>query len=351
VLEVLKSDSENAQKRRHQLRSVKDMKDIVSGTISRFLSLLPIQGEMLVASRRALREEIIELQAFLVLSLLSARSWVDSRSLPVPKANFEEWVMPLKIEAVPGDESFDAVFRLLQWCHRRILMDKRFDEFLKKEDKEPWLTDYRSFLGTTDGKLEMERYCDGALRPWPTWSEIDVRSGRVDVDAVYGRLAREEQWMRLALLQVEIFAENKDLHPFLSKLVDQVGKRLKRRATAPVGYLPPWGFRCLDHLLEMDLAVAKKRLGYSRDDLQDKIQVTYENCLYFLKSDLSFIKSRDTADPTWMEDHWNMDFSNSVCSSFLEATKLLQKEPGSLHNLVPSPTSPGRYSRIRRVSC
>jgi hypothetical protein len=170
-------------------------------------------------------------------------------------------------------------------------------------------------------------------------------SGRGDAaDVVFSQLAREEKWMQLALLQVELFSDDESLRPFLSKLVDQVSKRLKRRATTPVGYLPAWGYRCLDHLLEMDWAVAKRKLGYHWEDLQNKIQSSYENCCYFLKSDLSFFGSRDTADPSWLYGHWNMDLSSSICSSFLKAVKLLQDESVSARDSAAMLGTVGTYS-------
>lgn len=316
---------------------MKDLKEIISGSISRYLSLI-IQKENLVGSNFSLLKEVVEIQAFLAMSLLSAHSSVNLESLP--QDEMVGWILPIQIETVPGEESFDAVFRLLQWCHRKILRDKRFTNLFSKK---PWLQKY---LDTKKDRLdlELERYRDGALRPLPMPSEIDILSGSGDAADVFSQLAREEQWLRLALLQVELFADDDRVRPFLSKLVDQVGKRLKRRATAPIGYLPPWGYRCLDHLLEMDYAVAKKKLGYSWEDLQNKIQSSYENCRYFLKSDLSFFASRDSADPSWIQGHWDMDLSSSVCSSFLQAANLLQKDPDNSHNPANTLGSLGAYS-------
>ncbi|KAF4627020.1 hypothetical protein G7Y89_g11137 [Cudoniella acicularis] len=325
ILTILKPETGQGQDPSESAGNAKDVNGIISGSISRYLSLL-MEKENLVGSNFDLLKEVVEIQAFLVMSLFSARSCVDLESLP--QENMEGWILPIQIETVPGEESFDAVFRLLQWCHRKILMDERFKELFSEK---PWLQNYLD-ANRDRLSLELERYRDGALRPLPMPSEIDILSGSGDAADVFPQLAREEQWMRLALLQVEIFAEDTLLRPFLSKLVDQVSKRLKRRATSSVGYLPPWGYRCLDHLLEMDWAVAKKTLGYSWEDLQNKIQSSYENCRYFLKSDLSFFKSRDTADPSWIQGHWDMDLSSSVCSSFLQAAKLLQEDPDSAHN-------------------
>jgi len=97
-------------------------------------------------------------------------------------------------------------------------------------------------------------------------------------------------------------------------------------------------------LLEMEWAVAKKKLGYSWEDLQNKVQSSYENCLYFLKSDLSFFKSRDTADPSWIRGHWDTSLSSVICSSFLEAAKLLHQEPGGAHGSVSMLDSLGEHS-------
>jgi hypothetical protein len=319
---------------------VNNLKEIISGSISRYLSLI-IQKENIVGSNFTLLKEVVEIQAFLAMSLLSAHSWINLDSLP--QEELEGWILPIQIETVPGEESFDAVLRLLQWCHRKILRDERFTNLFSKNSwLQKYLDDKKDRLD-----LELERYRDGALRPLLMPSEIDILSGSGDAADVFSQLAREEQWLRSALLQVELFADVPDedsVRPFLSKLVDQVSKRLKRRATAPIGYLPPWGYRCLDHLLEMDWAVAKKKLGYSREDLQNKIQSSYENCRYFLKSDLSFFASRDSADPSWIQGHWDMDLSSSVCSSFLHAAELLQKDTDNSHNPANTPGHFGAYS-------
>jgi hypothetical protein len=94
----------------------------------------------------------------------------------------------------------------------------------------------------------------------------------------------------------------------------------------------------------MDCAVAKKRLGYPWEDLQNRIQSSYEDCLYFLKSDLLLFKSRTTADPSWIQEHWDMAFSSSICSSFLEAVIVLQQEPESAQSSVSMLNSSGKHS-------
>jgi hypothetical protein len=128
----------------------------------------------------------------------------------------EAWILPIQVEAVPGNESFDAVLRLLQWCHRSILIDERFKKLFSGK------TWFQKYLDTESDRLslELERYRDGSLRPIPMLSEIDLLSGSGDVTDVFSQLNREEQWMQFALLQVEIFADDVSLRPFLSKLVD-----------------------------------------------------------------------------------------------------------------------------------
>lgn len=310
---------------RNDPKNVKTIREIISGSISRCVSLRVPPKEFVVSSDIRYRIEIIEIQAYLVMSLLFARSSIDVGSLQ--NSNMKEWILPIQTERIPGDDTFDAVVRLLQWCHRRILTDERFKDLFSEH---LWFQNYLE-NEADDLNLELERYRDGALAPLPIFSEIDILSGSGDAADVFSQLTREQEWMQLALLQVEIFADDERLRPFLLKLVDQVGKRLKKRATTAVGYLPPWGYRCLDHLLEMDLTTAKKKLGYSWEDLQDKIQSSYENCLYFLKSDLLFFNSRDATNPAWIQGHWDMKFSSSICSSFLEAAKLLQPDSHDGH--------------------
>jgi hypothetical protein len=83
VLAILKPKGQEPQPGK-DAENVKEMNDIISGSISRSLSLL-VPENLFVSnftSNFGLRKEVIEIQAFLVMSLLSARSCVDLETLP-----------------------------------------------------------------------------------------------------------------------------------------------------------------------------------------------------------------------------------------------------------------------------
>ena len=131
------------------------------------------------------------------------------------------------------------------------------------------------------------------------------------------QVRREQQWNQLALLQVELIEINKETKPFLTNLVDEVAVRLRSRETRTLGNLPPWGYRCLGHSLRIELAIAQMKLGKPWEEFNEIVQNAYDDCLYFLRSDLLFLKSWDSTDPAWISEHWDINFSSIVNASFL----------------------------------
>jgi hypothetical protein len=214
-------------------------------------------------------------------------------------------------------EHKDSVAYLLDWFYGRAIMDKVLRE------KFPILARYQP-------DTEKLRRCeDGAL------ARISAER-----ESPYQRIIREEKWNQLALLSAELFGNVEETKPFVSKLIDEVEKRLEERETEKLGDLPPWGYRCLDHSLLIDLAFAKFKLGNHSKDLHKTIHDAYTECLYFLRSDHSFLKSWDSTEPTWTSDHWNLDCSSLVSSSFLSIATM---------ELAPS-TTPSMQTKYTLIS-
>jgi hypothetical protein len=218
-------------------------------------------------------------------------------------------------------EDKDSVASLLRWCHGRAVMN----EVLR--GKFPDLAEYQP-------KAE-------ELRMWE--DDALAKIGAIE-GTPYQRIICEERWNQLALLSVELFWKDKDATPFLHKLINEVEKRVKERQTEKLGDLPPWGYRSLDHSLLIDLAIAKSKFENWSKDLHEMIHDAYTNCLYFLRSDHSFLKSWDSTEPTWIPDHWNLDCSSLVSSSFLSIVTMEPVEP------VEPATTPSMQTKFTLIS-
>jgi hypothetical protein len=206
---------------------------------------------------------------------------------------------------------YDYVTCLLQWCHRMILTRTDFLEKLNISIQ----IDSRDIQRSAARALEKP-----SPRTIPT--EIESLSGENIPQGMAEQEVREEQWNLLALLQVELFAHDPEAKPFLSNLVDEVAKRLKTRETRSLGNSPPWGYRCLDHSLQIELAIANYNLKKVQQSVLDTVQNAYAECSYFLQSNLSFLTSWDSTDPSWLSKHWDFDCSSLVNSSFLAVATL-----------------------------
>src|SRR5271163_2946451 len=136
------------------------------------------------------------------------------------------------------------------------------------------------------------------------------------------QIVRQEQWNQVALVQAEIFGDNPRTRPFIHKLIDEVSNRLSKAQTRTLGNQPPWGYRCLDHSLRIELTISKANLEGPKDEIRESIQSAYTDCSYFLQSNFSFVKSWNTTDPTWTREFWDLDCTSYVCSSFLGVATL-----------------------------
>jgi hypothetical protein len=204
------------------------------------------------------------------------------------------------LEELKDTESGYSNSCLLMWCYGRVILDKGFG------------TSFSSFVSRYKPETdELQMYEVGAL----------VRPNAAG-ETPYERINREEKWTQLALLQAELFASVEDTKPFVSKLVSEASKRLKERQSSQLGDSQPWGYRCLDHSLRIDLAIAKFNVLNQSKNLQETIQDAYNDCESFLRSDHSFLRSWDTTDPSWISEHWDLDCSSIVSSSLLSIVTL-----------------------------
>jgi hypothetical protein len=160
-------------------------------------------------------------------------------------------------------------------------------------------------------------------------------TSKVIVSNPYRRIFREEQWNQLALLAVELLRVRKENEldnlpvakkpinqDVAKKLIDQVAARLKKQEYRTVEGSPPWGYRCLDHSQRIDLAIAQSSLGEFDGRILETLQDAYFDCLYFLRSDHSFLRTWDANDSEWLPDQWNLECSSIVCSSLLSIAGL-----------------------------
>jgi hypothetical protein len=117
----------------------------------------------------------------------------------------------------------------------------------------------------------------------------------------------EEQWPQLALLRGELFLNDKKIQLFVSKPVSEVEKRLHGRKNRTLGSLILWAYLCLDYSLLIDQAATEMWLRKSYENLRNT---------YFLKSDHSFLNSRDS-ETIWTSEHWDFECSSLISSSSL----------------------------------
>jgi hypothetical protein len=139
---------------------------------------------------------------------------------------------------------------------------------------------------------------------------------------------REEKWNQLAFLAVEILggrgekSSASDNIPVAEKLINQVNARLRKQEHRMVEDLPSWGYRCLDHSQRINLIIAEYKLGDRNSRILEILRDAYFDCLYFLRSDHSFLRAWDANDPDWLMDQWSLECSSIVCSSFLSIPNL-----------------------------
>jgi hypothetical protein len=207
-------------------------------------------------------------------------------------------------------EREDPVACLLQLCYGTLALDNHLPTFLS-----PFIVTHQP------ERVEVQR-----------WKDIALARTRIKDMDLYRSMIRDEKWISLALLQVELYGTDEDNREFIEQLLHQVDKRLKERKSKKLGELPAWGYRCLDHSLRIDLAIAQFKLRITYNDLAATIQNAFADCEYFLRSDYSFLKSWDTTDPYWTTEFWDLDCSSRVSSTLLSISTLDWHEVHSRNN-------------------
>jgi hypothetical protein len=271
-------------------------------------------------------------RAFRILTLFYASRYVDA---PQIKGLLQD-----KMDLVPESDATEIpqyrVSYLLQYCHRMVLKDEDF----QKKFAIPYEQDDEEIQRQKDGALgknnpstissELDTLNESALEDL---SEIITHEEKLNQVALLQveLITHEEKLNQLALLQLELFNNTKD-PIFFSNLVDDVAERIKRRETITPRSLPPWGYRCFDHSLQIELAIAKTKLTTKPwEDLRETVQNAYDDCLQFMRPDGSFLMSWDSTEPTWTSDHWNLDCSSVVSSSFLSIATMKSATTPSRH--------------------
>jgi hypothetical protein len=130
-----------------------------------------------------------------------------------------------------------------------------------------------------------------------------------------------ELWNQLALLAVELLGSREENAfgniPAAEKLINHVATRVKKQKYRITEDLSSSGYRCLDHSQRIDLVIASSKLWKPDSRILETLQDAYFDCLYFLRSDHSFLRTWDSSDPDWLWDRWSLECSSIVCSSFL----------------------------------
>jgi len=247
--------------------------DTISGTIQGFDVLVTSSSE----------EQLFKLMTLAYAQkhnlLRDAGKWGTDR--PIPDKSYQ-WPDELR-----GAEREDPVVCLLQWC-------------------------YGQYAVTSQSEVEYQRCQTFALR----------RAHNLDEDPYLTKI-REEKWISLALLQVELFGNLKKTQSFIAQLLQEVEKRLGERESKKLGKSPTWGYRCLDHSLSIDLAIAKYKSRMMKSEkLRKIVQDAYFDCECFQRSDYSFLKSWDTSEPNWTTEYWDLDCSSRVSSTLLSICTL-----------------------------
>jgi len=212
------------------------------------------------------------------------RSWAFDKPLEIFS---EEYIEYMRSELEPKE--FDvtqpsaSTIYLLQLCNWLVL---------------------RHFEGKRR-TYDVREYLKGALKP-----------SRTNIGDPHERINREEQWNQLALLAVELLADAGE-ESGARKLIEEVANRLKRNENRKTDDSPPWGYRCMDHCLRIELEIAETKLKKASEHRRETLEDVYYDCLCFLRSDYSFLKSWNASEPTWTSDLWSFECSSVVSSALL----------------------------------
>jgi len=194
----------------------------------------------------------------------------------------------------------DPTTRLLQWAHLMAI---------EKIHQSP----FRPMELYTQAELKKVKeaqtdYYNLALDRTDLRTVFNEDAGHTEED--FGvAIIREELWNKIALLAIDLFGR--------SSLADQVSQRMAAREADKLGKIPPWGIRCLDHAIHVELAAMRAKLGSPMSNTREIIQEAYENISYFRRSDFSLLRcSSGIGSPSWASDLLGLD-SIIICSSLL----------------------------------
>jgi hypothetical protein len=262
-------------------------------------------------------------RAFRILALLYAWRHLSVENGSKPFFPEEDDLQPP--DQTVGEQNQDYIAQLLQCCHRMLLTDE-------------WIPLKPYPIRNVPKKSEIKIYKDSVLQKSSpsALNDLDRLNETFDTEDLSDIITREEKWNQLALIQLELFngSEHDD---FLNALVSNVSEGMRRRKMRRLGSLPPWGYRCLDHSLQIELAIANITLRKPYQDFSGSL--IYDDCSKFMRSDRSFLKSWDSTEPDWASNQWNLDCSSHFSSSLLSiATKKPISTP-SIH-FTPSYRSP-----------
>lgn len=194
----------------------------------------------------------------------------------------------------------DPTTRLLQWAHLMAI------EKIHQSPFRP--TELYTQAELKKVKEAQTDYYNLALDRTDLRTVFNEDAGHTEED--FGvAIIREELWNKIALLAIDLFGR--------SSLADQVSQRMAAREADKLGKIPPWGIRCLDHAIHVELAAMRAKLGSPMSNTREIIQEAYENISYFRRSDFSLLRcSSGTGSPSWASDLLGLD-SIIICSSLL----------------------------------
>ena len=189
----------------------------------------------------------------------------------------------------------DPTTRLLQWAHLKAY------EHIYKASVNPAFVQVQQYydlaLDRTDLRVVFDE--DADLAGDGSWQDLG--------EAVI----REEKWNKIALLVIDLFHDDDDS----GSLADEVSNRVAARETDLLGKVPPWGLRCLDHAIHIELTAMRARQTPLTGDIHDILREAYGKLSHFRRSDFSILCSTsDIAGPAWASDLWGLDFIIVCCS-------------------------------------
>jgi len=246
-----------------------------------------------------------EIYAYWALSVCCALPYLDSASITelAPEFGYEAFR-----DADRGPDAKDSTTRLLQWAHLMAI-----EKIHKTFPRHPGLYTQTEMNKVKGAQMD---YYNLALDRTDLRTVFNEDAGHTNED--FGSaIIREELWNKIALLAIDLFGRG--------SLADQVSQRMAAREADKLGKIPPWGIRCLDHAIHVELAAMRAKLGSPMSNTREIIQEAYENISYFRRSDFSLLRcSSGTGSPSWASDLLGLD-SIIICSSLLSV--ILQDFP------------------------